>query len=141
MIGKLVQAAILVASGLAISGFSGCTPKTAAPAKKPAAPDYQAAVPSAAPAANIRAICYTDADLVTIRGRMLQQELTVATPYRARCGEEPLPPRDLTLRRLAEKAIHAVASMDARAVRSASTGSDRTICSDCTPGVASTARS
>ena len=49
------------------------------PAKKPAAADYQAAVPPAPPAANIRAICYNDADLATMRGRMLQQELSVAT--------------------------------------------------------------
>ena len=79
MIGKLLRAAILVAGGLAVSGNSGCTPKTAAPAKKPAAPDYQAAVPPAPPAANIRAICYNEADLATMHGRMLHQELTVAT--------------------------------------------------------------
>src|SRR5947207_4494327 len=78
MIGKLVQAAIRVALGLAVGGAS-CTPKTAAPAKKPAAADYQAAVPPPPPAANIRAICYNDADLATLRGRMLQQELSVAT--------------------------------------------------------------
>src|SRR3954462_7830294 len=79
MIGKLVQAAILVAAGLAISGFSGCTPKTATPAKKPAAPDYQAAVPPSPPAASIRSICYNEADLATMQARMLHQELTVAT--------------------------------------------------------------
>lgn len=79
MIGKLVQAAILVASVLAVGGASSCTPRTAAPAKKPAAPDYQAAVPAAPPAANIRSICYNEADLATMRGRMLHQELTVAT--------------------------------------------------------------
>jgi hypothetical protein len=79
MIGKLVQAAILVAVGLAVGGASGCTPRTATPAKKPAAPDYQAAVPPSPPAASTRAICYNDADLATMRGRMLHQELTVAT--------------------------------------------------------------
>jgi hypothetical protein len=79
MIGKLVQAAILVAVGLAVGGVSSCTPKTAAPAKKPAAPDYQATVPPAPAAANIRSICYNEADLATIQGRMLQQELSVAT--------------------------------------------------------------
>jgi hypothetical protein len=78
MIGKLVQAAILVAIGLAVGGASGCTPKTAAPAKKPAAPDYQAVVPPS-PAAPNRATCYNEADLATMRGRMLHQELTVAT--------------------------------------------------------------
>jgi hypothetical protein len=79
MIGKLLRAAILVAGGLAVSGNSGCTPKTATPAKKPAAPDYQAAVPPTPPAGNIRAICYNEADLATMRARMLHQELTVAT--------------------------------------------------------------
>ncbi len=79
MIGKLLQAAILAAAALAVGGASSCTPKTAAPAKKPAAPDYQAAVPPSPPAANIRAVCYNEADLATLRGRMLQQELSVAT--------------------------------------------------------------
>jgi len=45
--------------------------------------------------------------------------VTVTTPFCARCGEEPLPPRDLTLRGLAEKALHAFTSIDARAARSA----------------------
>lgn len=44
---------------------------------------------------------------------------TVTTPFCARCGEEPLPPRDLTLPGLAEKVIHALTSIDARAARSA----------------------
>ena len=79
MIGKLVQAAVLVTAGLAISGFSGCTPKTAVPAKKPPAPDYAAAPPPSPPAAATRATCYNDADLATLRARMLHQELTVAT--------------------------------------------------------------
>ncbi len=43
----------------------------------------------------------------------------VATPFCARCGEEPLVPGDLTLRGLAAKLLHAVASIDARAARSA----------------------
>ena len=43
----------------------------------------------------------------------------VTTPYCARCGEEPLPPRDLTLRGIAEKALHALTSIDARVARSA----------------------
>ena len=46
-------------------------------------------------------------------------KVTVATPFCARCGEEPLPPRDLTLRGLAEKIVHALTSIDARAARSA----------------------
>ena len=40
-------------------------------------------------------------------------KVTVATPFCARCGEEPLPPRDLTLRGLAEKTVHALTSIDA----------------------------
>ena len=79
MIGKLVQAAILVTAGLAISAFSGCTPRTSAPAKRPAAPDYQAPVPPSPAAASTRATCYNEADLATMRGRMLQQELSVGT--------------------------------------------------------------
>src|SRR5262245_41969909 len=43
----------------------------------------------------------------------------VTTPFCARCGEEPLAPRDLTLRGLAEKLLHALTSIDARAARSA----------------------
>jgi hypothetical protein len=41
----------------------------------------------------------------------------VTTPYCARCGEEPRAPRDLTLRGLAEKLIHASTSIDRRAIR------------------------
>jgi len=41
------------------------------------------------------------------------------TPFCARCGEEPLAPRDLTLPGLAEKLLHAFTSIDARAVRTA----------------------
>lgn len=41
----------------------------------------------------------------------------VLTPFCARCGEEPLAPRDLTLRGLAEKLLHALTSIDARALR------------------------
>ena len=46
-------------------------------------------------------------------------KVAVATPFCARCGEGPLPPRDLTLRGLTEKVIHALTSIDARAARSA----------------------
>jgi hypothetical protein len=46
-------------------------------------------------------------------------KVTVTTPFCARCGEEPLAPRDLTLRGLAEKLLHALTSIDARAARSA----------------------
>ncbi|MGE5148853.1 MAG: hypothetical protein ACM3II_01920, partial [Rhodospirillaceae bacterium] len=77
MIGKLVQATILVTAGLAISGFSGCTPKTVA-TKPPAAPDYMVPSPSP-PAAATRAICYNEADLSVLRVRMMQQEASVVT--------------------------------------------------------------
>lgn len=43
----------------------------------------------------------------------------VMTPFCARCGEEPLAPRDLTLKGLGEKLLHAFTSIDARAARSA----------------------
>ena len=80
MTSKIKQAAVLVASGLLLGGCPLLGPNTTAPAKKPPAPDYQAAVTTPTPpAAKIRAICYNDADLAVIRERMLQQELTVAT--------------------------------------------------------------
>src|SRR4051812_5063253 len=41
------------------------------------------------------------------------------TRFCARCGEEPVAPRDLTLKGLAEKLVHALTSIDARAMRSA----------------------
>jgi hypothetical protein len=80
MIKKLLQTAILMASGLALGGCPFEEAKTAAPVKKPAAADYQLAssVPPP-PAGRIKAICYNDADLSVVRSRMLQQELTVAT--------------------------------------------------------------
>lgn len=45
--------------------------------------------------------------------------VSVTTPFCARCGEEPLAPRDLTLRGLTEKVFHAVTSIDARTARTA----------------------
>jgi predicted RNA-binding Zn-ribbon protein involved in translation (DUF1610 family) len=45
--------------------------------------------------------------------------VAVTTPFCPRCGEEPIAPRDLTLRGLAEKLLHAFTSIDARAARSA----------------------
>jgi hypothetical protein len=44
---------------------------------------------------------------------------TVTTAFCAACGEEPVPPRDLTLRGLAAKLVHAVTSIDAKTARSA----------------------
>jgi hypothetical protein len=41
----------------------------------------------------------------------------VATPFCARCGEEPLAARELTLRGLADKLLHALTNIDARALR------------------------
>ncbi len=80
MISKVKQVALLVASGLMLGGCPLFGPNTAAPAKKPPAPDYQqASTTPSPPAARIRSICYNDTDLEVIRARMLQQELTVAT--------------------------------------------------------------
>lgn len=45
--------------------------------------------------------------------------LSVTTRYCPDCGEEPLAPRDLTLRGLAGKFFHAFTSIDARAARTA----------------------
>ncbi len=80
MINKLLQAAILVAGGLALGGCPLQQAKTTAPANKPPAADYMAAATTASPpAASIRGICYNEADLAIYRGRMLQQEFVVAT--------------------------------------------------------------
>jgi Protein of unknown function (DUF3667) len=43
----------------------------------------------------------------------------VTTHFCAHCGEEPLAPRDLTVRGLGEKLLHALTSIDARTMRSA----------------------
>jgi hypothetical protein len=75
---KLMQVAVLVASGLALGGCPLEGSRTAAPAKRPAAPDYQQAA-AAAPGNVNRATCYNSADLTVIRARMLHQELVVAT--------------------------------------------------------------
>ena len=79
MIKFFAQATILVAAGLALGGCPLDQPKTAAPAKKPPAADYQQPLGQVAKPANLRAICYTDADLTTMRVRMVQQEMSVAT--------------------------------------------------------------
>jgi hypothetical protein len=78
MFSKLMQVAVLVASGLALGGCPLGGPKTAAPAKKPAAPDYQAPVAASTGTVN-RNTCYNAADLTVVRARMLHQELVVAT--------------------------------------------------------------
>ena len=79
MIRFFAQAAVLVTAGLALGGCPMDQPKTAAPVKKPPAADYQQALGPVAKPANLRAICYTDADLAIVRARMMQQEMSVAT--------------------------------------------------------------
>lgn len=76
---KLAQAAVLVAAGLALGGCPLGETKTAAPVKKPPAPDYQQAPDPVAKPANVKVICYNDADIAVMRARMLQQEMAVAT--------------------------------------------------------------
>ena len=58
MINKLLQAAVVVAGGLALGGCPLDQAKTTAPANKPPAADYQQAVPASPPATNLRGICY-----------------------------------------------------------------------------------
>lgn len=79
MIKKLLQAAVVVAGGLALGGCPFPQAKTTAPAAKPPAADYQAASTAAPPAGSIRGICYNESDIATYRGRMVQQEFTVGT--------------------------------------------------------------
>ena len=62
---------LLVASAWALAA---CTPR---PSEKKATNDYQAPVVSVAPPANIRSVCYDDADLNAFRVRMVQQQLVV----------------------------------------------------------------
>ncbi len=78
MFWKLMQAAVLVASGLALGGCPMGGARTAAPAKKPPAPDYQAAAATSTGNVN-RNTCYNAADLAVMNARMLHQELVVAT--------------------------------------------------------------
>ena len=74
---KLMQVALLLAAGLSVAGCQMDGAKTAAPVKKPAAAAYQMA--STLPVSANNAACYNYADLATVRARMLQQELSVAT--------------------------------------------------------------
>lgn len=78
MFKRLAQAAVVTSSILALSGCVLGGPQTAA-AGKPAAADYAAEMPAQPPAANIRAICFNEADLTIVRARMAQQELQVVT--------------------------------------------------------------
>jgi hypothetical protein len=62
---------LLVACALTLAA---CTPR---PPEKKVTNDYQAPVAAIAPPANIRSICYNDADLNAFRVRMVQQQLVV----------------------------------------------------------------
>ena len=80
MIKKLLQAAVLVAGGLALGGCPfQQQARTSAPAGKPPAADYQAPVAATPAAGTIRGICYNEADLATYRARMTQQQMVVGT--------------------------------------------------------------
>ena len=57
-----------------VLALAACAPRLA---EKKATNDYQAPVVSVAPPANIRSVCYNDADLNAFRVRMVQQELVV----------------------------------------------------------------
>ncbi len=76
MMMKFMQVALVLAGGLALAGCQ--PPKAVAPVKKPAAADYALVVPPGAAPANLKAICYNDADIGTIRARMFHQEMVVA---------------------------------------------------------------
>jgi hypothetical protein len=43
----------------------------------------------------------------------------VMTPFCPRCGERPIPPRDLSLRGIADRVLHALTSIDGRMLRTA----------------------
>jgi hypothetical protein len=57
-----------------VLALAACTPR---PPEKKVTNDYQAPVAAVAPPANIRSICYNDADLNAFRVRMVQQQLVV----------------------------------------------------------------
>ncbi len=79
MIMKLLQAAVLVAGGLALGGCPmQQQAKTAAPASKPPAADYQFPSGNPPPAAATRGICYDSSEMATYNGRMVQQQMVVA---------------------------------------------------------------
>ncbi len=76
MMKKLSQAAIAITGVLALGGCTLDQARTTAPASKPPAADYQAAVPPS-PATINRSTCYNAADIGVYRARMLQQEFSV----------------------------------------------------------------
>jgi len=71
MVKYVWQVAAVAVGGLALVA---CVPQNKLEAS---APNYQAAAPAFAPPANIRAICYDESDLGTLRTRMVQQEIVV----------------------------------------------------------------
>ena len=64
---------LLAACGLALA--AACTPQPAE--KKKPTNDYQVAAANVAPPANLRSVCYNDADLTAFSVRMVQQQLVV----------------------------------------------------------------
>lgn len=79
MIRMLTQAAVLAAVGFALGGCQMEQAKTSAPVRKAPAPDYQLANAPMAKPSNLSSICYSDTDIAVMRGRMLQQQMAVAT--------------------------------------------------------------
>jgi len=79
MLFRVSRVAALAACGLGLAACQLDPPKPAAPVKKPPAPDYAMGLSLGAPPANLRAICFTDAEIAQIRARMAQQELSVGT--------------------------------------------------------------
>jgi hypothetical protein len=80
MIRKIATAGLLLACGLALGGCPFEQKKPTVAAKKPPAGDYQMAMTMPAPpAAQIRAICFNEADLTVFRARMVAQEVVVGT--------------------------------------------------------------
>jgi hypothetical protein len=72
MVKQSARASFVVGLGLVLAACAAKGPTTTA-----AAPNYQAAAPAIAAPANLRAICYNDADLGTYRVRNVQQQLAV----------------------------------------------------------------
>jgi hypothetical protein len=64
---------LLAAGGLALA--AACAPQS--PDKKKPTNDYQAAAANVVPPANLRSVCYDEADLSALRVRMVQQQLVV----------------------------------------------------------------
>ena len=89
MIKKFLQAAILVAAAWPWVAARSQQAKTTAPRQGRRQRTTGRSTPPSPPAANIRAICYNDADLARYRARMLQQELKRRAPCSARLRRRP----------------------------------------------------